>query len=51
MINEVVNAGSHLKMKSLECYAKESPEIRRAENKSAVILGKNDVPLSFVPFS
>lgn len=31
MINEVVNAGSRLRMENLKCYAKELPEIRRAE--------------------
>lgn len=37
-------------MEDPECYAKASPEIRRTENKNTVVLEKDEVILSFVPF-
>lgn len=37
VINEVVNAGSRLRMENLKCYAKELPEIRGAETERTMV--------------
>ena len=48
--SDIANVGSVLRMKDLECYAREPSEIRRAEMECTVVLGKDKAVLSFVPF-